>query len=98
VQAYSTDPATVDVTFMPAVQKVFESYCNSLLGAMTGIARNREHWKLKTVTMLNSSPAIIICFHFPKNTSQQIFLMLYASCIMCRSPFLTKLYAPHCVY
>jgi hypothetical protein len=65
--------ATLDVTFLPAVLKVFESYSYSVLAARTGIARNPERLKPKNVTMLNSSPAIIICFHFPKNTTQQIF-------------------------
>jgi len=90
VHVCSTDPATMDITFMPAVQKVFESYCNSVLGVRTGIARNRERLKPKNVTILNCSPAVIICFHFPKNTTQQIFWMLYASCIMCRSPFINQ--------
>jgi hypothetical protein len=60
---------------MPPVKKVFESYCNSVLVGRAGIARNRERLKPKNVTALNSSPTIIICFHFPKNTTQEIFLI-----------------------
>jgi hypothetical protein len=85
-----TAPATVNTTFMPAVQKIFESYCSSVLGARAGISRNRERLKPKNVTMLNSSTALIICFHFPKYTTQQIFLILYASCIVCRPQIINQ--------
>ena len=47
-------------------------------------------WSRKTWRCLNSSPEIITGFHYPTNTSQQIFLMLYASFIMFISPFINQ--------